>query len=70
MLDIKADEMDPLAAAEAVFEQAAEGRFYLLTQPDYAGAAMAERAEVLVSQQPPACGQAVVSTRGASEARP
>ena len=54
MLDIKADAMDPLAAADAVFEQAAQGRFYLLTQPDYVGAAMAERAEVLVSQQPPA----------------
>ncbi|MGZ8813389.1 MAG: SDR family oxidoreductase [Mycobacterium sp.] len=53
MLDIKADAMDPLAAAEAVFEQAAEGRFYLLTQPDYVGSAMAERAEVLVSQKPP-----------------
>lgn len=54
MLDIKADAMDPLAAADAVFEQAAQGRFYLLTQPDYVGSAMAERAEVLVSQEPPA----------------
>lgn len=53
MLDIKADAMDPRAAAEAVFEQAAEGRFYLLTQPDYVGSAMAERANVLASQQPP-----------------
>jgi NADP-dependent 3-hydroxy acid dehydrogenase YdfG len=54
MLDIKADAMDPVAAAETVFEQAAEGRFYLLTQPDYVGSAMAERAEVLASQRPPA----------------
>jgi NAD(P)-dependent dehydrogenase (short-subunit alcohol dehydrogenase family) len=53
MLDIKADAMDPLAAAEVVFEQAAEGRFYLLTQPDYVGSAMAERAEVLASQRAP-----------------
>lgn len=53
MLDIKAEAMDPLAAAEALFDQAAEGRFYLLTQPDYVGSAMAERAEVLVSQRPP-----------------
>jgi NAD(P)-dependent dehydrogenase (short-subunit alcohol dehydrogenase family) len=53
MLDIKAEAMDPLTAAEAVFDQAAEGRFYLLTQPDYVGSAMAERAEVLVSQRPP-----------------
>jgi NAD(P)-dependent dehydrogenase (short-subunit alcohol dehydrogenase family) len=54
MLDIKADAMDPVAAAEVVFEQAAEGRFYLLTQPEYVGSAMAERGEVLVSQRPPA----------------
>jgi NAD(P)-dependent dehydrogenase (short-subunit alcohol dehydrogenase family) len=53
MLDIKAEAMDPVAAAEVVFEQAAEGRFYLLTQPEYVGSAMAERAEVLVSQRPP-----------------
>ena len=54
MLDIKADAMDPLAAAEVVFDQAAAGRFYLLTQPDYVGSAMAERAEILASQRPPA----------------
>ncbi|MGH3970217.1 MAG: SDR family NAD(P)-dependent oxidoreductase [Mycobacterium sp.] len=53
MLDIKADAMDAVAAAEAVFDQAAEGRFYLLTQPSV-GSAMAERAEVLVAQRPPA----------------
>jgi NAD(P)-dependent dehydrogenase (short-subunit alcohol dehydrogenase family) len=53
MLDIKAEAMDPVAAAEVVFEQAAEGRFYLLTQPEYVGAAMAERAEILASQRPP-----------------
>ena len=49
MLDIKAAAMDPLAAAETVFEQAAAGRFYLLTQPSV-GAAMAERADVLAAQ--------------------
>ncbi|OBF31379.1 oxidoreductase [Mycolicibacterium peregrinum] len=53
MLDIKAEAMDPLTAAEAVFDQAAEGRFYLLTQPDYVGSAMTERARVLTSQEPP-----------------
>jgi NAD(P)-dependent dehydrogenase (short-subunit alcohol dehydrogenase family) len=53
MLEIKATAMDPLAAAETVFEQAAEGRFYLLTQPSV-GAAMAERANVLATQRPPA----------------
>lgn len=53
MLDIKAAAMDPLAAAETVFEQAAEGRFYLLTQQSVASA-MADRAKVLAAQRPPA----------------
>lgn len=53
MLDIKAEAMDPLAAAEVVFEQAADGRFYLLTQPDYVGSAMTERARVLTNQEAP-----------------
>jgi NAD(P)-dependent dehydrogenase (short-subunit alcohol dehydrogenase family) len=53
MLAVKAGAMDPLAAAETVFEQAAEDRFYLLTQPSV-GAAMAERANVLAAQKPPA----------------
>ena len=52
MLDIKAAAMDPLAAAEKVFEQAAEGRFYLLTQQAVASA-MADRANVLAAQRPP-----------------
>jgi NAD(P)-dependent dehydrogenase (short-subunit alcohol dehydrogenase family) len=52
MLDVKAAAMDPLAAAETIFEQAAEGRFYLLTQPSV-GEAMAERANTLASQQHP-----------------
>lgn len=53
MLAIKADAMDALAAAEALFDQAAEGRFYLLTQPEYVGSAMIERAETLVARRPP-----------------
>lgn len=53
MLDIKADAMDPLSAAEVVFDQAAENRFYLLTQPDYVGSAMEERARVLTNQEAP-----------------
>ena len=52
MLGVKAAAMDPLAAAATIFEQAAEGRFYLLTQQSV-GAAMAERANVLAGQQPP-----------------
>jgi NAD(P)-dependent dehydrogenase (short-subunit alcohol dehydrogenase family) len=53
MLQIKAAAMDPLAAAETVFEQAAEGRFYLLTQQSIESA-MKERANVLAAQRPPA----------------
>lgn len=53
MLDIKAEAMDPVEAARVVFEQAAAGEFYLLTQPEYVGNAMAERAEVLVSRRAP-----------------
>jgi NAD(P)-dependent dehydrogenase (short-subunit alcohol dehydrogenase family) len=53
MLNVKATAMDPLAAAERIFEQAAQGRFYLFTEPDYVGAAMSERANVLASQRAP-----------------
>jgi NAD(P)-dependent dehydrogenase (short-subunit alcohol dehydrogenase family) len=53
MLDLKAVAMDPLAAASTIFEQAAEGRFYLLTEQSV-GAAMAERANMLATQRPPA----------------
>jgi NAD(P)-dependent dehydrogenase (short-subunit alcohol dehydrogenase family) len=53
MLQVKASAMDPLAAAETVFEQAADGRFYLLTQQSV-GSAMKERANVLAAQRHPA----------------
>ena len=53
MLDIKAAAMDPDAAAEVVFEQSAQDAFYLLTQPEYVGSAMAERAEILSNLTPP-----------------
>lgn len=53
MLDIKTEAMDPLAAAEVLFDQAATGRFYLITQPDYVGSAMTERARILSTQQAP-----------------
>jgi NAD(P)-dependent dehydrogenase (short-subunit alcohol dehydrogenase family) len=52
MLQVKAAAMDPLEAAETVFEQAAEGRFYLITQRSVASA-MEERANVLARQRPP-----------------
>ncbi len=53
MLDIKAAAMDPVAAAEVVFDQAAAGEFYLLTQPEYVSSAMTERARVLSTRQAP-----------------
>lgn len=52
MLDVKATAMDPLAAAETLFEQAAEGRFYLVNQ-DSVLSAMQRRAEVLAAQSHP-----------------
>jgi NAD(P)-dependent dehydrogenase (short-subunit alcohol dehydrogenase family) len=52
MLSVKARAMDPLAAAETVFEQAAEGRFYLLTQ-ESVRSAMADRANALAAQRTP-----------------
>jgi NAD(P)-dependent dehydrogenase (short-subunit alcohol dehydrogenase family) len=52
MLAVKAGAMDAMTAAAKIFEQAAEGRFYLLTEPSVA-AAMADRAEVLAAQRPP-----------------
>ncbi|MCX8561895.1 SDR family NAD(P)-dependent oxidoreductase [Mycolicibacterium mucogenicum] len=45
--------MDPLAAAEAVFEQSAAGGFYLTTHPESVAGAMAERARVLSEQAIP-----------------
>lgn len=53
MLEIKADAMDPVAAAEVVFDRAAAGDFYLLTQPEYVGGAMNERADILREQRAP-----------------
>jgi NAD(P)-dependent dehydrogenase (short-subunit alcohol dehydrogenase family) len=53
MLDVKATAMGADAAAAAIFEQAADGRFYLLTDPDYVGSAMTERATVLAGQRLP-----------------
>lgn len=53
MLDIKAAAMDPDEAAEVVFDQAAQDAFYLLTQPEYVGSAMAERANTLTTLAAP-----------------
>ncbi|MFV9636664.1 SDR family oxidoreductase [Mycobacterium neumannii] len=53
MLDIKAEAMDPVEAARVVFEQAAAGEFYLLTQSEYVGNAMSERGAILASRRAP-----------------
>lgn len=53
MLDIKAAAMDPDDAAEVVFDQSAQDAFYLLTQPEYVGSAMAERANTLTTLAAP-----------------
>ncbi|MGO4760627.1 SDR family NAD(P)-dependent oxidoreductase, partial [Streptomyces sp. 2MCAF27] len=47
MLKIKAQAMDPLDAARVFFDQAAQGEFYLRSQP-FVADAMAARAETLV----------------------
>jgi NADP-dependent 3-hydroxy acid dehydrogenase YdfG len=52
MLEIKATAMDPLAAAETLFEQAVAGQFYLVTQPSVVEA-MQRRADTLAGQRPP-----------------
>jgi NAD(P)-dependent dehydrogenase (short-subunit alcohol dehydrogenase family) len=56
MLEVKAAAMDPVAAAETLFEQAAAGKFYLVTQPSVV-AAMKQRAETLAAQLPPSLKQ-------------
>ncbi|KAA0114648.1 SDR family oxidoreductase [Mycolicibacterium sp. P9-22] len=53
MLDIKAGAMDAVTAAEVVFQQSVDDRFYLLTQPEYVSSAMNERAEILSTQRAP-----------------
>ncbi|MEO3756878.1 SDR family NAD(P)-dependent oxidoreductase [Mycobacterium sp. B14F4] len=53
MLDIKAEAMEPIEAARVVFDQSAAGDFYLLTQPEYVGNAMSERADILANRRAP-----------------
>lgn len=45
--------MDPLAAAEAIFNQSAAGGFYLSTHPEQTSTSMAERARSLLEQATP-----------------
>lgn len=45
--------MDPLTAAQIIFDQAAAGGFYLTTHPDAVTGAMTERAQILREQATP-----------------
>jgi NAD(P)-dependent dehydrogenase (short-subunit alcohol dehydrogenase family) len=45
--------MDPVSAAEAIFEQSAAGGFYLCTHPEQAHASMADRGRALAGQATP-----------------
>jgi NADP-dependent 3-hydroxy acid dehydrogenase YdfG len=53
MMAVRARGITPLEAAETIFEQAAQGEFYILTQPDMVGAAMAARAKQLTLRAAP-----------------
>jgi NAD(P)-dependent dehydrogenase (short-subunit alcohol dehydrogenase family) len=54
MLEIAAHGMDPMTAAEAVFQQAAEGEFYIVTHPELCLGVMRRRAEQLAERRAPA----------------
>jgi len=56
MLRIRAGATDPVDAARVFFDQAAEGEFYLRSQP-FVADAMAARAEVLVRRRAPLLSQ-------------
>jgi hypothetical protein len=46
--------MDPMTAAEAVFQQAADGEFYIVTHPELCLGVMRRRAEQLAERRGPA----------------
>jgi NAD(P)-dependent dehydrogenase (short-subunit alcohol dehydrogenase family) len=54
MLEIAAHAMDPATAAEAIFQQAAEGEFYIVTHPELCLGVMRRRAEQLAERRAPA----------------
>ena len=53
MMEVREGGMTALAAAETIFSQAADGEFFILTQPEMIGAAMARRADQLRDRHPP-----------------
>jgi NADP-dependent 3-hydroxy acid dehydrogenase YdfG len=53
MMAIRERGISAREAAETIFQQAAQGEFYILTQPDVVSAAMAARAKQLTERAPP-----------------
>ena len=53
MLTIRETGIGPLEAAETIFQQAAAGEFYIVTQPDWVLAAMANRGDQLRQRRAP-----------------
>ena len=53
MMKVREGGMTTLEAAETIFAQAADGEFYILTQPEMIRASMARRAEQLLERRPP-----------------
>ena len=54
MLAVRDRAISPAEAADTIIEQAAQGEFYIVTQPDIVLAAMAARADQLVHRRAPA----------------
>jgi len=54
MLAVRERAISPAEAADTIIEQAAQGEFYIVTQPDIVLAAMAARADQLVHRRAPA----------------
>jgi NADP-dependent 3-hydroxy acid dehydrogenase YdfG len=53
MLNLRENGISPLQAAETIFQQAASGEFYIVTQPEMVLAAMANRGDQLRQRRPP-----------------
>ncbi len=63
MLSIRERGISPLTAAETIFQQAAAGEFYIVTQPDMVLAAMAARGDQLRDRLPPRANRPSKSLR-------
>lgn len=54
MFKVREQAISAETAAETIFQQAADGEFYIVTQPEAVLAAMRQRGETLAGRQPPA----------------